>query len=144
MAAFRLAAAFSLALIGARSDVRAADEAVVNKVTLSLLVSGLSQDGCEIEIKPGHAACDFKPIVKKLPRHGREEIRDIVVKSSSADHDCLFAITVKEQGQPPRTIRRGLVLQPQTDKSKTPSQTLTCLLRSPSLTAKGEAEKSIR
>src|SRR4051812_26241709 len=108
MAALTLAAAATLP--GTGPIARADGPPVVNKVTLRLRITGLGREGCEVEIRPGHPACDFKAIARKLGPGGDDTFADLEVKSTSADRDCLFAITVKEPGQPPRTIRRGLRL----------------------------------
>ena len=39
---------------------------VVNQVNLELHLTGTGSQGCEVEIKPGHPACRFKPIKEKL------------------------------------------------------------------------------
>ena len=145
MAALTLTVATAFAFIGGNGDARADDTAVVNKITLTLNIMGLSSDGCEVEIKPGHPGCEFKPISQKLDRNGRIDFKPFEVKSTSADHDCLFAITVKEPGQPVKTMKRGLVLKNPEPGSRTmPSQNFSCLLRSPSLAAKDDTSKTIR
>ena len=144
MAAFTLAFATVLAFAGGHRDAGAQEPAVVNKVTLALRVTGLGREGCEVEIKPGHHACDFKPIKKKLEWHGREEFRDIVVKSTSADHDYLFAITIKEPGKPDVTVKRGAVLSVAKDGKPAPPQLFECWVRSASLASKDDATKKVR
>lgn len=141
MAALTLVA--GAVLLGTGPTSRADGPAVVNKVTLRLQITGLGRDGCEVEIKPGHPACDFKAIARKVGPTGHT-FTDLEVKSTSADRDCLFAITVKEPGQPPRTIRRGLRLDAPAEGKAVPRQFLDCLLRSPSLAAKDSPEKAIR
>lgn len=143
MAALTLAAATALALQGGTRDARADDPAVVNKITLTLKITGLGREGCDVEIKPGHAGCDFKTITQKLDRNGQIDFKPFEVTSTSADHDCLFAITVKEPGQPPKTVKRGLVLVSNGTKA-IPAQNFSCLLRSPSLAARDDASKTIR
>jgi len=145
MAALTLVAATALALIGETRDVRADDPAVVNKIALTLKITGLGRDGCEVEIKPGHPGCEFKSITQKLDRKGLIDFKPFEVKSTSADHDCLFAITVKEPGQPAKTIKRGLVLKsPEAGVSAIPSQNFLCLLRSPSLASRDDPGKVLR
>ena len=118
---------------------------VVNKVSLMIQITGLGRDGCEVEIKPGHAACSFKPITETLKQSGRINLPAVEVTSTSADRDCLFAITVKEPGQPPKTIKRGLRLDaPSATTKAIPEQTFTCLLRSPSLAARDDTGKAIK
>jgi len=140
MAALKLVAATALALIGETRDVRADDPAA-----LTLKITGLGRDGCEVEIKPGHPGCEFKSITQKLDRKGLIDFKPFEVKSTSADHDCLFAITVKEPGQPAKTIKRGLVLKsPEAGISAIPSQNFLCLLRSPSLASRDDPGKVLR
>ena len=145
MAAFTLAFATVLAFAGWNRDASAQEPAVVNKVWLALRVTGLGREGCEVEIKPGHPACDFKPITKKLESSGQEDFKYIVVKSTSADHDCLFSITIREPGQPEKTVKRGFVLAtPKADGKPVPPQIFECWVRSPSLAAKDDTAKKIR
>jgi hypothetical protein len=118
-----------------------APDGVVNKVTLELQISGLGRAGCEVQVKPGHAGCQFDPVVEKV---GRGQVGDrvilrldpILAKSTHADRECAFAITIKEPGKPPRTSRRGLRLAAGTPDRPIPSQSLTCYLSSPSLAAR--------
>ncbi len=145
MAAFTLALATVLASFGGNRDAVAQKPAVVNKVLLALRVTGLGNEGCQVEIKPGHPACDFKPISKKLTSRGQEDFRDILVKSTSADGDCMFEITVKEPGQPEKKFKRGFVLTTAKPGSKEiPYQLFECWLRSPSLAAKEDTTKRVR
>jgi hypothetical protein len=138
------AAAVALASSCAATTARAGDAAVVNKVTMRLTISGLGSDGCEVEIKPGHPACSFKPITKKLDKEGRAEPIILEVKSSSPDRDCMFAIVVKEPGEKPKTVKRGLRLTNPSEGKPIPAQTFDCLLRSPSLAARTDAAKMIK
>ncbi|MBX6313575.1 MAG: hypothetical protein IRY99_11760, partial [Isosphaeraceae bacterium] len=99
--------AIAVGIIGAAS-VRASEGPVENKVYLELLISGLRGEGCEIEIKPGHGACQFPAVKKTIDKNHvgdplRVETIAIDARSHSADRDCSFAITIKEPGQPPRT-----------------------------------------
>ncbi len=151
MAALALAAGVALALVGRPNPSRASDEAksaVVNKVTLTLRITGLGRDGCEVEIKPGHAACQFATQTKKVEYGGQSQgeltLAALPVKSTSPDRDCQFTITIKEPGQPPRTVRRGIRLVVPTPGATTPEQTFKCYLRSPSLAAKDDAERRIK
>ena len=146
-----LALATGVAFLAARpAPTRAGDDAaVVNKVTLYLRITGLGPDGCEVEIKPGHPLCDFPAVTKKIKYGGQAQgeltLDGINVKSSSPDHDCQFAITVKEPGQPPRAVRRGIrLVTPTTPSAATPEQTFKVYLRSPSLAAKDDAERRVK
>jgi hypothetical protein len=149
MAALALAAGVVLFVAARPAPTRAGDEAaVVNKVTLYLRITGLGPDGCEVEIKPGHPLCGFEPVTKKIQYGGKAQgeltLDGMKVKSSSPDHDCQFAITVKEPGQPPRAVRRGIRLVTPTAAAATPEQTFKVYLRSPSLAAKDDAERRIK
>jgi hypothetical protein len=122
---------------GARAD----DTPVENKVNLDLQISGLGGSGCQIEIKPGHAACQFRKVEKKVERTTEGEALRldtiaIVAKSTGADRDCSFAITVREPGQPARTYRRGVRLVPHSPDQPTPIQSLRCYLNAPAVAAK--------
>ena len=149
MAALALAAGVALALVGRPAPTRAGDvEPVVNKVALTLRITGVGKDGCEIEVKPGHAACEFEPVTKKITelRQGQAQITlDLAkVRSTSPDRDCQFSITIKEPNQPPRVVRRGIRLVAPAAGVALPEQTFVCYLRSPSLAAKDEAERRLR
>lgn len=151
MAALGLAAGVALALVGRSTPARAGDEApaaVVNKVTLTLRITGLGRDGCEVEIKPGHAACEFETQTKKVQYGGQAQgeltLAGLPVKSLSPDRDCQFTITIKETGQPPRTVRRGIRLVAPAPGAATPEQTFKVYLRSPSLAARDDAERRVK
>jgi hypothetical protein len=128
---------------------QAGDKSAVNQVNLELQITGLGAKGCEIEIKPAHAGCQFEKITKKVPgnrANDRATIRlnPFLAKSTNADRDCSFAITIKEPDQPPRTYRRGLRLAAPTPSQPLPVQSLTCYLSTPSLVAREEAAKTRR
>ncbi|HEY2156318.1 MAG TPA: hypothetical protein VGH33_11860, partial [Isosphaeraceae bacterium] len=115
---------------------------------LRLRITGISDDRCEVEIKPGHAACAFEAQTKKV-KYGGDSQGEVVlpalpVTSTSPDRDCQFTITIKEPGKPPRTVRRGIRLITSAPGAATPEQTFQCYLRSPSLVAKDDAERRIR
>lgn len=122
---------------------------VENRVNLILQVSGLSTQGCEIEIKPAHRSCEFTPIrrtINRVPANAVIKLDGISVlaRSTGADRDCSFAITIKEPGQPPKTYRRGLRLETAaTTGQAPPAQTLKCYLISPTVAAQA-AEGAIR
>jgi hypothetical protein len=149
MAALALAAGIAL-VVSQPTPTRASDEtpASVNKVTLYLRIAGLGPDGCEVEIKPGHPLCDFESVTKKVKYGGQAQgeitLEAMKVKSTSPDRDCQFTITVKEPGQPPRVVRRGIRLVLAAPGAPMPEQTFKCYLRSPSLAAKDDAERRIK
>jgi hypothetical protein len=141
MAAFTLAAWL---VVLHQPPAQAAAEPVVNQVKLELQITGLGRNGCEVEIKPGHAGCEFPTVVKQVDGPAGSTapgartiipLDPIMARSTNADHDCAFAITIREAGQPPKTFRRGIRLTPKPENGTVPVQTLTCYLPSPSLAA---------
>jgi hypothetical protein len=142
MAALTLAAGAILAP-GAGKQAGAGEAPVVNKVKLEIQIAGLSRNGCEVEIKPGHAGCRFDTITKRVGAantKGVLSIDPILAQSSNADRDCAFAITIREPGQAPKTFHRGIRLTPKPADGPLPVQTLTCYLSSPSLAAREGAQ----
>ena len=82
-------------------------------------------------IKPGHPGCRFKPITRQIKGDCQiVDIPPIEVETFSADRDCSFAITLKEPGQPEKTVRRNLQIVPAAEP-----QALTCYVSSKSLSA---------
>jgi hypothetical protein len=120
---------------------------VEKTVIIELQLSGVGPEGCEIQIKPGHPTSKFKTVEKKITS---DEVRDvirlepirIVARTTGADHDCSFAITVKEPNKPSKTIRRGLVLTPSQDGESDNSQALKVYLNAPSLAIKDEPART--
>jgi hypothetical protein len=123
-----------LASLTIQSSLRAEDDPKVrNEVQLVLQISGLGSEGAEIEIKPGHAACDFQPISRKLPQVAAGSVVKtnpilVTAESRGADRDCSFAITIKEPGKPARKYVRGVRLSPQVAGGALPVQKLNCYL----------------
>jgi hypothetical protein len=149
MAALALVAGVTLALVVRPTPSRAGEkEAVVNKVTLQLRITGLGEKGGEVEVKPGHAGCEFKAVTEKAKKYDGSlwtvTVNAMDVKSTSPDRDCQFSITIREPGQPPRTVRRGIRLVAPTKPEAVPEQTFQVFLRSPSLAAKDDAERRLR
>jgi hypothetical protein len=135
------ALAIAAGCIWGNARALAADTAVENKVSLQLQINGLSTESCTIVIKPGHPGCQFETVEKKLSKTGQSEVLNvpaftIKAKSTGADRDCSFAITIKEPGQPPRTVRRGLRLAAPKAGQPTPMQTLKLHLSAPSIAAR--------
>ena len=128
-------------------------QSIVNTIHLELRISGLGSNGCDIEVKPGHAACSFRPVVLRLkPGEERSVLKlpPIVASSISADRDCSFAITVKEPDVPTLVIRRVIretdskASQAElndTPKTPVPVQVLTYYLVAPSLAAREDATR---
>lgn len=132
-------------LVGALTPAVVAAEppTVKQKVILSLRLDGLSTAGGEIEIKPGHAGCRFETIkfpTKSHPKSfdGKIYLDPIEVESLGADRNCSFAITLKEAGQPDKTVHRTLRLVASADSKSADGKTakpqeLTCYVSSNSL-----------
>ena len=105
-------------------------------VELSLLIAGLSQEGCEVEIKPGTRSTRFQPQHLHVESQGKAKFvfRDIEVRG--ADRNCTFAITVHEPGQASRTIFRGFRIAsrpaPAPVQASQEAQRFTCYMNSPS------------
>jgi hypothetical protein len=139
MAALTLVASLTGAVAPA---ARAAEPpAVKQKVSLSLRLDGLSAAGGEIEIKPGHAGCRFETIKFQTKSHpkmleGRIVLDPFEVETVTADRDCSFAITLKEPGQPDKTVKRTLRLAPPVEGKPVKPQELICYISSNSLKPK--------
>ena len=77
-------------------------------VKLNLLIAGLGQNGCEVEVKPANPGCKFRvPSVQHITSEGKAifELKDVEIRS--ADHTFTMAITVREPGQAAKTVYRG-------------------------------------
>jgi hypothetical protein len=116
-----------------REPAPTSTQAAGSKVLLELAIAGLSSRGCDVDVKPAHAACVFTPITKHVGSTGKITIEVKNIRTESADRDCSFAITIREPGQAPRTTYRGLRLNP---PGSTPPQSLSCYLSSPSRVAR--------
>ena len=119
---------------------------VKQKVSLSLSLAGLSSAGGEIEIKPGHAGCKFDTIKFQTKSHpkmidGKIVLDPIEVETLSADRDCSFAITLKEPGQPDKTVKRTVRIVPPAEGKPAKPQELTCYISSNSLRPPSMAAK---
>jgi hypothetical protein len=114
-------------------------------VLLDLNIAGLSPKGCDIEIAPGHMGCKFRPVSQHLGREdgGKAKIRFDDVQTTVADRYCIFAITIREPGQPVKTVHRGLRLVASSSDRNSP-QLLTCYLSSPSKLAKASEMRERR
>jgi hypothetical protein len=146
MAAWALAAGSAWAWVG---TARAGDAPVENRVKLELRISGLSGDGCRIEIKPGHKACRFRAVEKTIDRAQATDplkLEPIAIdaRSLGADRDCSFSIVVHEPGRPAKTFRRGLRLAQQEPGQPVPVQTLKCYLNTVTIATKEDQSPARR
>ena len=111
---------------------------IKQKVKLSLRLDGLAAAGGEIEIKPSHAGCKFETIKLDTKTHpkssdGKIDLDPIEVETVSANRDCSFTITLKEQGQADKVVRRTLRIVPVVQGKPAKPQELTCYISSNSL-----------
>ena len=140
MAAGMIAA---VTLGGWASATRAGQPASVKqKVKLSVHIAGTTPNsGVEVVIKPAHPACKFKPITCPVKQDGMlQDIPPIEVETLSADRDCSFAIVLKEPGQPEKTFRRSLQLNPPTATNADKPQALMCYISSRLVASKVEGK----
>ena len=143
-----MAALAVAAIVAGPGQGRAGDPPVENRVNLELQISGLGRDGCEIEIRPGHPGCQFRPIARIVdPTQAADPLKlakiPIVAQSTGPDRDCSFTITVKEPGRPPATFRRGVRLSLPTASKPLPEQSLKCLLNTAAV-ARNERDRPRR
>jgi hypothetical protein len=115
------------------------------RVKLDLRISGLGPQGCDVEIAPGNMDCKFRPVRHHLSQHDANgyTIPFDDVRTTSADRNCMFAITIREPGQPVKTVRRGLRIVPASDEQFS-AQLLSCYLSSPSKLAKASEMRERR
>jgi len=141
MAALTLVAgAFGAA--GAPSKAEAPPAA--HNVSLRLNIAGLGRGGCDVDVKPAHASCKFRPRVEHVGSDGKMKIDLDDVRSTGADRDCSFAITIREPGHPDKTVRRGLQLAAPVAGRPAPVQPFDCYLSSPSLLARNHDSRTRR
>ena len=113
-------------------------ETAPSKVVLDVRIAGLGAGGCEVEVAPGSSDCQFRPVSYHVTQQDYSNGKKIAlddVRATSADRYCMFAITIREHGQPVKVVRRGLRLAASSDKQMT-AQSLNCFLSSPSKLAK--------
>ena len=106
-------------------------------IKLNLLIAGLGQDGCDVEVKPANAGCKFRAQSSQhITSEGKATFELKEVEIRSADHNFTMAITVREPGQAAKTVYRGFRMANRTPiqavaASATASiPTLTCYLSS--------------
>lgn len=133
MAALTIAAGWLGACAGP-SSMGAEPASIKQKVTLNVRLTGPIGQKAEVTVKPGHAACRFKPITRAIDPDVVVPFGPFDVESFSAEGDCSFAITIKEPGQPDKTVRRSLQLAPKAAGKDDDGPTMmTCYISSRSL-----------
>jgi hypothetical protein len=114
-------------------------------IKLNLLIAGLGQEGCDVEVRPANAGCKFRiPTSQHITSEGKAmfELKEVEIRS--ADHTFTMAITVREPGQPSKTVYRGFRMANRTPTQAAPASatasipTFTCYLSS-SLAGVGDA-----
>jgi hypothetical protein len=131
-------------------EPKAESVGVRNRVTLVLQVSGLGQEGFEVEVRPAHPGCRFEPVRRAhedpIPAGAVVRLDPIAIDAQSlgADRDCSFAITIREPGKPPRTFLRGLRLNLATAEQAVPAQTFRCYLSATALALKEDGARQRR
>jgi hypothetical protein len=112
-----------------------------NKVQLMLSIAGLGPRGCDVEIKPAYPGCTFQTVARHVRSDGKLTLEVDDVRTESPDRDCTFSITLREPGQPERTVHRGLRLKP---PGSAGAQFLECFLSSPSRIARTNAQDAVK
>jgi hypothetical protein len=130
MAALALAVAMGiLPAVACAGD----DQVAAQRVQISVVVAGLSTQGCDVEIKPKHGGCQFRPVRTHIASEGMAVVLLKDVKNYSADREGAFEIAIQEPGQAKRTFTRGGRLAPPGSVSS-----LTWYFNSPSKIARAE------
>ena len=115
-----------------------------HKVILRLNIRGLGRAGCDVDIKPAHAGCTFRPRVQHVGSDGKVRIDLDDVRSTGADRDCSFAITIREPGHADKTVRRGFQLAAPVAGRPALVQSFDCYLSCPSLLARNSGPRTRR
>ncbi len=144
MAALSIAAALA-AGVSAPTNSLAGDLAPIKqKVTLNIRFTGGVGQKADVVVKPGNAGCRFKPITRAIDPNVDVPFGPFDVETFSAEGNCSFAITVKEPGQPDKTVRRILQITPKPDAKPGEPVTLSCFVSSRSLSsAPAVADKAV-
>lgn len=122
----------------------------VKTVLLNVEIAGLGREGCDVEVTPGNPSCRFRAVnmtrdggklvpAKVGPHHVSSighavlELQDVELRG--ADRTCMVKITVRESGQPAKTVYRGFRLPVRSETSTTSAAsqqapTFTCYLSS--------------
>ncbi len=116
-----------------------ATETAPSKVLLDVRIAGLGSSGCEVEVAPGSSDCHFRPVRLHIAQQDYSYGKKISlndVRSTGADRYCIFAVTIREPGQPVKVVRRGLRLAAVSSDRQETAQLLNCFTSSPSKLAK--------
>ena len=108
------------------------------KVVIEVRISGLGPGGCDVEVAPGSTDCQFRAVSQHVTSADYSFGKRILledVRATGTDRYCIFAITIREPGQPVKTVRRGLRLVGTSGRPET-AQVLNCYLSSASRLAK--------
>lgn len=136
-----------------KADKAAAEPAVATespkkskgrKIELKLVIAGLGAEGCEVEVKPGNPAVEFKPQTLRVPSNGRAAVTLKDVELLGVDRNCTFAVVVREKDQAPKTIYRGFRIPTATASSRSGALSFTCFLSSASRIAELQSESRTR
>jgi hypothetical protein len=116
------------------------------KVVIEVRISGLGPGGCDVEVAPGSPDCQFRAVSQHVTTADYQYGKRILledVRATGTDRYCIFAITIREPGQPVKTVRRGLRLVGTSGRPQT-AQVLNCYLSSPSRLAKASEMRERR
>jgi hypothetical protein len=102
-------------------------------IDLKLAIAGLSSKGCEVDVKPGNPACVFKPQTLRVKPDGQVTVSLKEVEIRGADRNCSIALTIREEGQPAKTIYRGYRVAAVAKPGS--AESFLCCLSSPSKVA---------
>lgn len=119
-----------------------------HRLELNLIIAGLGQEGCEIEVKPGNRGSRFQAQRKHVGAKGEARFLFKDIELRGADHNCTFAITLEEPKQASRTIYRGFRVIPRGTAGATTVTTaipsFTCYMNAPSKLARLEHSSQSR
>lgn len=114
------------------------------KIELKLVIAGLGSEGCEVEVKPGNPAVEFKPQTFRVPSNGRASVTLKDVELLGVDRNCTFAVVVREKDHDPKTIYRGFRLPTDSASKRSGALSFTCFLSSASRIAELQSEGRTR
>jgi hypothetical protein len=113
-------------------------------IKLSLNVTGLDRGGCDVEIKPGNAACKFRPVSKiHVTSDGKAEIELRNVEIRGSDRLLSVVITIREAGQQSKEVYRAFRLSARQATAASPPL-FGCYVSSPSKIARLEEERTVK